>query len=98
MQGSGPVATYLRVMEHAVKEADAREAALRHAVTEAAYLEDQAKQLLSASRADQVAMQRALLQQVHVMQSLERVRLQDATAAAAEHVKLMPAVCAETNV
>lgn len=47
------------------------------ALTEAQYLEQQARALLASARNDQVAAQRALLLQVRRMQALEAMRLTD---------------------
>jgi hypothetical protein len=44
------------VLEHALREADAREAALKRAVTEGQWLEEQTRRLLAASRDEQIAM------------------------------------------
>ncbi len=49
-------ATYIRVLEHALREADAREAALKRAVQEAGYLEEQARRLVGSARDEQLAM------------------------------------------
>ncbi|KAJ9523556.1 hypothetical protein QJQ45_007273 [Haematococcus lacustris] len=79
-QASGPAATYVRVLEHALSEGEAREAALRKAVAEAEAAEESTRQLLASSRGDLAAGQRALLQQVQRVQALEALRLTDMQA------------------
>ncbi|GFH21769.1 hypothetical protein HaLaN_19134, partial [Haematococcus lacustris] len=81
-QASGPAATYVRVLEHALSEGEAREAALRKAVAEAEAAEESTRQLLASSRGDLAAGQRALLQQVQRVQALEALRLSDMQALA----------------
>ena len=53
----GPVATYIRVLEHALSEAEERGKALQRAVHETQYLEEQARRLLSMARDEQLAAQ-----------------------------------------
>lgn len=57
LQGRGAVATYVRVLEHALCECEARQASMKHALSEAQYLEQQARALLTAARGEQVACQ-----------------------------------------
>ncbi len=55
------LSTYVRVLEHSLREADAKEAALKRAVAEGQWLEEQTRRLLAASRDEQIAMRVSLV-------------------------------------
>ena len=73
-QMKSPALTATGTLESALSDI---KSTLYRATSEAQYLEQQARVLLSSARAEQVAAQRALLLQVRRMQALEAMRLSD---------------------